>query len=173
MRAPIRLALAGAFGLALTTAAAATDLFVDVAQPTPIAEQFDWEGLYIGFDKDLWIGEAFGFHGVAGYNFVLSDRFVAGIEGRAGMALDPPSSFSAFDGTVGVRLGALLSDRVLIYKRADIGIVDDDAYYALGGGLELAIGDSTSLRGEVEGIGQLGSPISVVAVSAAMLWHLN
>jgi len=173
MRTLVRVALAAAIGLGLTTAAAATDLYTDVVQPTPIAEQFDWEGFYIGLDKGLWIGEAFGFHGVAGYNFVLSDRIVAGVEGRAGIVMDPPSSFTAFDGTVGVRLGVLLGDNVLVYKRADIGIVDDDPYYALGGGLELALGDSTSLRGEVEGIGQIGSPISVVVVSAAMLWHLN
>lgn len=167
--------LAAAFALILSFAAHAADLGRgrSLKDPPPppkedYAEPFyNWQGLYVGGfvgggDQD---GVAIG--GWLGYNFMISNRFVLGIEADVGSADaggsdDIDRSRLTIDtfGSIRGRYGYAI-DRFLIYGTAGVAfanlksarddfIVDDGTQtgLAIGGGLEYAL--TPNLIGRVE-----------------------
>ncbi|MEX0627926.1 MAG: hypothetical protein WEB63_01070 [Cucumibacter sp.] len=171
-----QLALAGAASLALATGAQATDLYTAVPS-TPMYDEagFDWEGFYFGVQKGFWFGGSnyWSFDKVAGINFLLGDNFLVGAEAMGGIVTDFSGNLG-FEAYLRGRLGLVLGGDVLIYKLGEIGYVNGTSTFAFGGGLEIAVGDRMSVRGELRGIGDIGDPgFDYAIASIGVLWHAN
>jgi outer membrane immunogenic protein len=165
---------AAILGLAIvaTTGAQAADLIIPTA-PEPIMESysdagFDWTGFYVGANAG---GEFTGENtngvvgALAGYNFAVTDGVVVGIEGRADYVFN--DDFNAGEYLALARVGVTPTDSVLIYAAAGAGYRNtsndgdsEGGIYAVGGGAELAVTESVSVRGEVLGIGFLGDGLN-------------
>jgi outer membrane immunogenic protein len=142
--------------------AQAADLIIPTT-PEPIYEAagFDWEGLYVGarggvlFADDITSGVV---GAVAGVNFVPVDPLLLGVEVTAdyvwGDDIEDHGEFFA-----NLRAGAVVTDSVLVYGLGGVGFAAADGdvveggLYQLGAGVELAVTDNVSVRGEVVGIG--------------------
>ncbi|KKC31931.1 outer membrane protein [Devosia psychrophila] len=168
----VRALLAGA-SLAIlgSVAAQAADLIIPTT-PAPIMESagFSWEGLYagvraggqfIGTDASLYAGSpansTAGVLGASvGVNFLPVEPFLLGAEVTADYIWNnaAPSTGEYF---VNVRAGAVVTDSVLVYAIGGVGTNSRTGFnqgvYQLGGGVELAVTDSVSVRGEVVGQG--------------------
>ena len=144
----------------LVSGASAADLIIPTA-PEPIYEAagFSWDGLYAGIeaggvfvDGDDTTGLV---GGVVGVNFTVADPIVVGIELQADyLFLDGDDAGLVL--ALG-RVGAVVTDSVLVYAAGGVGTTvggdDEEGIYALGAGVEVALTDSVSLRGEVLGLG--------------------
>jgi len=158
------LALAAAATAALTGAASATDLMMSetpAMTPAMAADGFDWQGFYDGIyggGFDL-TGGAFGIvGGWIGYNFMLGDRWVAGVEADGLYYLNGSGGWEVF---ANARLGYLVTDDVLLYKIAGIGRYSGgDILYQLGVGAEFAVTDNVTVRAQVAGHQAIGAPFS-------------
>lgn len=143
-----------------TAAASAADLTIPTT-PVPIYEAagFDWEGLYIGARAggQSYNGAGYGHLGIAaGVNFIPVDPILLGIEVTAdwlwGNGVNGGEYFA------NIRAGALVTDSVLIYALGGVGGYNLNGgasigQYQLGGGVELAVHDMVTVRGEVVGLG--------------------
>ncbi|NGP17514.1 outer membrane protein [Devosia aurantiaca] len=144
-----------------SVAASAADLIIPTT-PQPIMESygFDWEGLYVGaraggfFADDI---DAAGVIGAAvGVNFIPADPFLVGVEVTGdyvwGDDIVDQGQFFA-----NLRAGAVVTDSVLVYALGGVGVATDGddsvGLYQLGGGVEFAVTDAVSVRGEVVGVG--------------------
>ncbi|WEK06162.1 MAG: outer membrane beta-barrel protein [Candidatus Devosia phytovorans] len=149
----------------LAGGAQAADLIIPTT-PQPIYEAagFDWEGLYAGariggvFADDAAGDTASGFSagGAVGVNFLPVDPFLVGAEVTGDYVwsddfLDQSQFFA------NLRAGAVVTDSVLVYALGGVGVItnDVDSYgaYQLGGGVEVAVTDAVTVRGEVVGQG--------------------
>jgi outer membrane immunogenic protein len=140
--------LATVAGAALTTATLAADPIV-VMDPTPIVDNyvgFDWEGVYAG----LYVAgqsepATFGIGGNVGVNILL-DPVLLGVEGDITWL-----SNSTWQGQAHGRVGVLVTDNVLAYALAGFGAHSvNSTYVPVGAGLEVAVGDRFSIRGQYE-----------------------
>ncbi|KKC32969.1 outer membrane protein [Devosia psychrophila] len=168
----VRALLAGAsIAILGSVAAQAADLIIPTT-PEPIYESagFSWEGLYagvraggqfIGTDVSLYAGSpansTAGVLGASvGVNFLPVEPFLLGAEVTADYIWNnaAPSTGEYF---VNVRAGAVVTDSVLVYAIGGLGTNSRTGFnqgvYQLGGGVELAVTDSVSVRGEVVGQG--------------------
>jgi len=166
----------------MVSGAQAADLLVPTT-PEPIYEAggFDWDGLYAGVqlggyfsDVDVFAGAppvlvdediAFGVIGAhVGVNFVVADPVLLGLEVQGNWLWNGDNDISAGELLALGRLGAVVTDQVLVYAAGGVGWQfsddidfgggdDSEAIYALGAGVEFAVTDSVSLRGELLGIG--------------------
>ncbi len=142
--------------------AQAADLIIPTT-PQPVMESygFEWEGMYAGvrlggvFADDV---DASGVIGAAvGVNFIPMDPLLLGVE----VTGDYVWGNDDFDGYgeffVNGRVGAVVTDSALIYALGGVGVAttDDDSVgvYQLGAGVEFAVTDSVTVRGEVVGVG--------------------
>lgn len=145
----IKLALlATVAGAALTTATLAADPIV-MMDPTPIVENFtgfDWEGVYGGlFVSGQSVPGTYGIGGNVGVNFLL-DPVLLGVEGDITWLGD-----SSWEGQAVGRAGVLVTDRVLAYGLAGFGAHSvNSSYVPVGAGLEVALGDRFSIKGQYE-----------------------
>jgi outer membrane immunogenic protein len=157
----------------LVGGAQAADLIIPTT-PQPIYEAagFDWEGLYAGvrvggefFDSDV-VGDDSDTLGViggaVGVNFIPADPFLIGAEVTADYVFgDDDVDFGEF--FANVRAGAVVTDSVLVYALGGVGVATDDddsvGLFQLGGGVELAVTDSITVRGELVGQGYLEDDI--------------
>jgi outer membrane immunogenic protein len=156
----IRSLAVAAVALLSTTAAFAADLIIPTS-PEPIMESagFSWEGLYAGVQAggQFYPANSFGLVGVhAGVNFIVADPILVGVEGSAEWIFNNTGSFGEF--FINGRLGAVVTDQVLIYALAGTGIEVNNVgttfgTYQLGGGVEFAVTDSISVRGQLVGVG--------------------
>lgn len=169
------LAIAGLSAIAVSTAAEAADFSTPY---TPSSSQlygastFDWEGFYFGVQKGWWIGAGnFSAAAVAGVNFMPTDNLLAGVEASVGGVTD--FSSTELETYLRGRLGLVLGDDILLYKVAEVGLVGGTAVYGIGAGMEFALGENTSVRGEVTGIGDFGGGIDYVIASGGLFWHLD
>jgi outer membrane immunogenic protein len=167
----VRALLAGA-SLAIlgSVAAQAADLIIPTT-PAPIMESagFSWEGLYAGVRAGgQFIGSGTAYAGSpanstagvlgasVGVNFLPVEPFLLGAEVTADYIWNnaAPSTGEYF---VNVRAGAVVTDSVLVYAIGGVGTNSRTGFnqgvYQLGGGVELAVTDSVSVRGEVVGQG--------------------
>ncbi len=152
-----------ATGLSLLAGTAlAADLTIPAENAPIIDNTFDWEGAYAGaelgleyFDPDFIYGAAGVF---VGYNFLASENVLLGVEGSLGFIDDDAAYGEAF---VFGRAGMLVTPDLLAYGIAGVGyewlIEDPDDYsdigYQLGAGIEAAVADNVTLRGQLTGYG--------------------
>jgi len=161
------LSLGVAAAALMVSGAQAADLFIPTT-PAPIYEPagFDWEGLYVGVEagglftganplNNLATNQTQGLiGGVVGVNFIPADPILVGIElqGDYVFGNNDAGLFLAL-----ARVGAVVTDQVLVYAAGGVGFTTrnntTDGIYALGGGVEFAVTDSVSVRGEVLGLG--------------------
>jgi len=163
------LALGVAAVALLSSAANAADLIIPTS-PEPIYEAagFDWEGLYAGARIGGSFVDTAGFDatglvvgGAVGVNFLPADAFLVGVEATADYVWYDDAVFAdRGEFFANVRAGAILTDSVLVYALAGVGVANGDfigddtqGMYQLGGGVELAVTDSITVRGEVVGQG--------------------
>jgi hypothetical protein len=137
----------------------AADLAV-VDEPVAVpAAGFDWEGGFIGVfaggTELVHSGNTYGQVGVrAGYNFLLSESILAGIEGDA-VYLDGTNGVFK-QALVSARLGFLATDSLWLYGRGGVGLEynsygDSTSVYGVGIGAELAVTDQLSLTADING----------------------
>nr|WP_314257110.1 hypothetical protein [uncultured Devosia sp.] len=158
------LALGVAAVALLSSAANAADLIIPTS-PEPIYEAagFDWEGLYAGARiGGVFADDALGdtetnlsLGGAVGVNFLPADAFLLGVEATADYVWTDGDDYGDF--FANVRAGAIVTDSVLVYALAGVGVAatdgDSEGAYQLGGGVELAVTDSVTIRGEIVGQG--------------------
>ena len=164
------LSLGVAAAALLAGGAQAADLIIPTT-PQPIYEAagFDWEGLYVGVraggqfvgsDASLYAGypvnTTSGVLGAAvGVNFIPVDPFLIGAEVTGDYIWN--NSFSTGEFFANLRAGAVLTDSVLVYAIGGVGTNNrtgfNQSVYQMGAGVELAVTDSVSVRGELVGQG--------------------
>ena len=166
--------LAGAaLAVSMTSAAHAADLLTPV-DPIYSSPLFDFEGLYVGLQGGGAIsgGTPYGVLGVVvGSNFAITDGIIAGVEFQGDAYYD--GGFSAYDALALGRVGGFVSDNAMVYGELGAGFTNTDPVYALGAGVELAVAEQLSVRGELQGLGAFGAMPSVGKATVGLLWHLN
>lgn len=176
----IRTALAVATVALLSTAAvSAADLIIPVT-PEPIYESggFSWEGLYVGARAGgQWFTAATyaDVGGVAGFNFVASDTLLLGLEASVDYTWNSTVN-RGWELFANARAGLLVGDSALVYALGGLGVYTSSfgsvGLYQLGGGVEFAITDALTIRGEFTGQGSLaggGGPLFDSAKATAGL----
>ncbi len=143
------------------------------ADPIYSSPLFNFEGFYVGATGGGAVtGGLFGTVGVvAGSNFALTDGVIGGIEFQGDLYFN--GTFAAYDALALGRLGGYMSDNVLAYGEVGAGLLNGAPVYAFGGGLEMAMTDNISIRGELQGIGGFGALPSVGKATAGLIFHLN
>ena len=164
------LSLGVAAAALLAGGAQAADLIIPTT-PQPIYEAagFDWEGLYagvrvggqfVGADASLYAGypinSTSGVLGAAvGVNFIPVDPFLIGAEVTGDYIWN--NAFSTGEFFANLRAGAVVTDSVLVYAIGGLGTNNRTGFcegvYQLGAGVELAVTDSVTVRGELVGQG--------------------
>jgi outer membrane immunogenic protein len=153
------LSLGVAAAALLVGGAQAADLIIPTT-PIPIYEEagFDWEGLYVGARAGgQWFGdETYGVIGAAaGVNFVPVDPLLLGVEVTGDYIW--AEDYHSGEFFANIRAGAIVTDAVLVYALAGVGAYSDEfgteGLYQLGGGVEFAVTDAITVRGEVVGQG--------------------
>ena len=161
----------GIFAAALLVGGAqAADLIIPTT-PEPIYEAagFNWEGLYAGvraggqFNNGTTSYAGYpvasttsGVLGAAvGVNFIPVDPFLIGAEVTGDYIWN--NAFSTGEFFANLRAGAVVTDSVLVYAIGGLGTNSRTGFnqgvYQLGGGVEVAVTDAVSVRGEVVGQG--------------------
>ncbi|MET3925312.1 hypothetical protein [Devosia sp. 2618] len=155
----------------LAGGAQAADLIIPTT-PVPIYEAagFNWEGLYAGVRLGgQFVGQNNGQYGnqlndttygvlgaAVGVNFLPADPFLIGAEVTADYIWNQ-NALSTGEFFANLRAGAVLTDAVLVYAIAGVGVQtqngNNEGVYQLGGGVELAVTDAITVRGEVVGQG--------------------
>lgn len=160
----------------MVTGAQAADLMVGGLDPIYDSPLFNFEGFYAGGTLGLATvpppGGVFTVGVVAGANFALTDAFLAGVEFQ-GDTLWNGGGFQGFDALFLGKLGGYLSDDMVVYGTAGAGWVANTPSYAFGAGIEKAIVESVSVRGEVMATGNWGAWPSGAKATVGVLWHMN
>ena len=139
--------LATAAVAALSSAAAAADLIVDVPIEEPVIDNsFSFDGPYIGaFVQGQTNPNAFGLCVNFGVN-ALMDSLLIGGEFEAAV-LTGPNYSGQFTGKV----GGLVSDNAIIYAYSGLGSRTPTSWYVpIGIGAEVGVSDNVSIKGEVQ-----------------------
>ncbi|MGV8955788.1 MAG: outer membrane protein [Cypionkella sp.] len=172
------LSLGVAAAALLSSGAMAADLIIPTT-PQPIYEAagFSWDGLYAGVEAGgLFNSNTAGvggggigallpnttngvIGGVVGVNFTVADPILVGIELQGDYVFGNNQDSGLFLALA--RVGAVVTDQVLVYAAGGVGAITtggtSDGVYALGGGVEFAVTDNVSIRGEVLGLGDFGN----------------
>jgi outer membrane immunogenic protein len=156
--------------------AQAADLIIPTT-PQPIYEAagFEWEGLYAGLRAGgQWVGTndygnipagasiTQGVVGAAvGVNFIPVDPFLLGLEVTGDYVWGNNLATGEF--FANLRAGAVVTDSVLVYALGGVGVqtgpngAGSTGLYQLGGGVEFAVTDAITVRGEVVGQGDFNN----------------
>jgi len=146
----------------MVSGAQAADLLLP-AQPAPVVDTsiFSFDGFYAGITGGgAWVsggGSAGTLGVVAGANFTVADPFLLGVEGQFD-GLYYNEGFNGYDALILGKIGVLASPQVLVYASLGGGWVhtnDPDVTngaWAYGAGVEVAVTDNMSVRGEVLGL---------------------
>ncbi|KKC38711.1 hypothetical protein WH87_07220 [Devosia epidermidihirudinis] len=158
------LSLGVAAAALLVGGAQAADLIIPTT-PQPIYEAagFSWDGLYAGVQggAEFFDGFTAGVVGAhVGVNFIVADPILLGLEGTAEYVWGTNNGVDLNRGEffVNARVGAVVTDAVLVYALAGAGVatqenVDNRGIYQLGGGVEFAVTDAVSVRAQLVGLG--------------------
>ena len=127
-----------------------------------------------------WHLSRFEMGGLAGYNFALNDYIRAGVEAQLGVNFDT-SGDAGLDALVLGHVGIVPMDGLYAYAAGGLALVEDDAGYAFGGGVEYALWGNVALRGEALLLGGLdGQPgLTGIAgpttskVTVGTVWHFD
>ncbi len=155
----------------------AADLIIPTTpQPIYAPAGFDWEGLYVGARVGgQFIGANAGTYGAAsnsttygvvgaavGVNFIPVDPILLGVEVTADYLWNgaaPVTSTGEF--FANLRVGAVVTDSALVYAIGGVGMQvqggASQGVYQLGGGVEFAVSDAITVRGEVVGQGDFAT----------------
>ena len=139
--------LATAAVAALSSAAAAADLIVDVPIEDPVIDNsFSFDGAYIGaFLQGQTNPATFGLGIDFGVN-ALMDNLLIGAEIEGTASLGPH-----FSGQITGKVGGLVSDNAIIYAYSGIGSKTPTSWYVpIGLGAEVAVADNVGIKGEVQ-----------------------
>jgi outer membrane immunogenic protein len=172
-----RLLLAGVAAAGLTvTGAQAADLILDGPDQIFDSALFNFEGFYVGGTlgaASFPINGVVGTVGVVvGANFALGDTILAGVEFQ-GDALWNGGGFVGFDALFLGKLGAYLSDEMMVYGTGGAGFVEGTISYGLGAGIEMALADQLSGRLEAMATGPWGAAPNGGKVAVGLIWHMN
>jgi outer membrane immunogenic protein len=177
MKLTALLALSAAAAAALVaTGASGADLLLNSPDPIYSSPLFNFEGFYVG--GSLGAGNFSATDGVgtvgvvAGANFAVSDSIITGVEFQ-GDAIWDDTGFVGADALFLGKLGGYITDSTLIYADAGAGWVVDDPSYAIGAGIEQAVTDQLSVRGEGMFTGSFGNSPGGGKVQASLLWHVD
>jgi outer membrane immunogenic protein len=146
----------------------AADLIIPTT-PEPIYESagFSWDGLYAGVEAGgVFSDDATGdgvtqglIGGIVGVNFTVADPIIVGLELQGDYVFENDDIGDAGLFLALGRVGAVVTDQVLVYAAGGFGVTavngDSTGVYALGAGVEFAVADNVSIRGEVLGLGSL------------------
>ena len=153
--------------------AQAADLIIPTT-PEPIYAPagFDWEGLYVGARLGgQFVGANAGAYGgvsnnttygvvgaAVGVNFIPVDPVLLGVEVTADYMWNSAAAVTTSgEFFANLRAGAIVTDNALIYALAGVGFNNTAAgsqgVYQVGGGVEFAVTDAITVRGEVVGQG--------------------
>jgi outer membrane immunogenic protein len=156
--------------------AQAADLIIPTT-PQPIYEAagFNWEGLYAGVRAGgQFVGNTAGQEfagqannttyglvgGAVGVNFLPMDPLLLGVEVTADY-LWSNNVTSSGEFFANLRAGAVVTDSVLIYAIGGVGVSTSNntstGLYQLGAGVEVAVTDAITVRGEVVGQGDFST----------------
>ncbi len=162
------LALGVAAAAVISSGAVAADLIIPTT-PQPIYESagFDWEGLYAGVRVGgQFTGTAnYGNQavsttsgvvgGAVGVNFIPVDPMLLGVEVTGDYLWNNVTTTSEF--FANLRVGAIVTDAAMVYAIGGVGVQSQAAgtvgVYQLGGGVEFAVNDAITVRGELVGQG--------------------
>jgi outer membrane immunogenic protein len=173
MKLAHRLMAGAALAVCLATSASAADLLVT---PDPIYDSplFNFEGLYLGgTGGGALSGTLFGtLGGVVGANFAITDGIIIGGEFQADTYWNA-GGYAGYDALGLARVGGFLADNTMIYGDVGAGLMNGTAVYAFGGGVELALTDQLSTRGDIQAIGAFGGVPTTAKATAGLLWHIN
>jgi opacity protein-like surface antigen len=139
--------LATAAVAALSSAAAAADLIVDVPIEEPVIDNsFSFDGAYIGaFLQGQTNPAAFGLGVNFGVN-ALMDSLLVGAEIEGVVATGPN-----FSGQITGKVGGLISDNAIIYAYSGLGSRTPTSFYVpIGVGAEVAVADNVGIKGELQ-----------------------
>ena len=170
------LSLGVAAAALLAGGAQAADLIIPTA-PEPIYEAagFSWEGLYAGVraggqftgNGTVYAGSPVnttsGVLGASvGVNFIPVDPFLIGAEVTGDYIWN--NAFSTGEFFANLRAGAVVTDSVLVYAIGGVGVQTGPnnaggtaGLYQLGGGVEFAVTDAITVRGEIVGQGDFAN----------------
>jgi len=156
------LSLGVAAAALLSSGAMAADLFIPTT-PEPIYESagFSWDGLYAGVEAGGLFNGSDDTHGligaVVGVNFTVADPIVLGIELQGDYVFESDTTSDAGLFLALGHVGAVVTDQVLVYAAGGFGSTSSNGtsngVYALGAGVDFAVTNNVSIRGEVLGIG--------------------
>jgi opacity protein-like surface antigen len=139
--------LATAAVAALSSAAAAADLIVDVPIDEPVIDNsFSFDGAYIGaFIQGQTPPTAFGIGVNLGVN-MLMDNILLGAE-ISGAVLTGPN----WDGQLTGKVGGLVADNAIIYVYSGAGSKTFTSWYVpIGIGAEVAVADNVGIKAEIQ-----------------------
>lgn len=140
----------------------------------------DWTGFYAGVIAGAWYdfsssSAAWSGMGLVGFNVQVADQLIVGAEldvGAHQFEGDPVS----INGMLLGRAGFLASEEILLYGTVGLeASLDDVPGYVLGGGIEYALADDFSIRGQVLTWTPLGdSPaLDNVNTSVGFVWQFD
>jgi hypothetical protein len=155
----------------------AADLIIDAPDSIFDSPLFNFEGFYVGgtaggsnFPTTTGLVGTVGV--VAGANFALGDTVLAGAEFQGDVLWDE-TGFVGYDALLLGKIGAYLSDTVVVYGAAGGGVVDGAMSYGLGAGIEMALADQLSGRIEGMATGSWGAAPDGGKAAVGLIWHLN
>jgi outer membrane immunogenic protein len=166
--------LAGAALAVSMSTAHAADLLATPVDPIYSSPLFDFEGLYLGVQGGgaFSSGIPYGLLGVVvGANFAVTDGIIAGVEFQGDGYYN--GGFTAYDALALGRVGGFVSENAMLYGELGAGLLNSTPVYALGAGVELAVADQLSVRGELQGLGGFGALPSVGKATVGLIWHVN
>lgn len=160
----------------IVTPATAGDLLIGGADTIYQSPMFNFEGFYTGVTAG--IGKVPGDGGVgqigvvAGSNFALTESLLAGVEFQGNLNWND-DGIAGGDALFLGRGGGYLAQETLLYGTAGAGWVNGDGSYAAGLGIEQALTDSISVRGEGMATGTWGEWFDGGRLTGGVLWHMN
>lgn len=132
-----------------------------------------WDGFYAGVTGGA-SRTSVGYVNVGaavGYNAVVADGVVVGVELQASTYFNQ-NGYIGSDILALARAGVLLSDDVLVYGLAGVGVlIPETEVYTIGAGLEYAVADNVSLRLEAQGLGSFGGAPQLGKLSIGAMFH--
>jgi len=172
-----RILLAGVAAAALSVSSAqAADLLVNGLGPSYNSSMFNFEGFYAGATAGVGAFPGPGTVGtvgaVAGANFAVTDSILAGVEFQGDLLWNG-------GGIVGVdalflgKVGGYLADETMVCGTGGGGWIAGTPSYGLGLGIETAVAEQISARGEVMATGSWGGWPNGAKATAGLLWHMN
>ncbi len=170
---PLAVLAAAAF---MATPAIAGDLLIGGADMIYQSPMFNFEGFYTGVSAGLGTVPADGGVGqvgvIAGSNFALTESLLAGVEFQGGLNWNGDGVTGA-DALFLGKGGGYLAQETLLYGTAGAGWVNGEGSYAAGVGIEQALTDSISVRGEGMATGTWGEWFDGGRLTGGVLWHMN